>query len=223
MEKNRFKQLLESKSGDVKPLITERKFSLYEYEIYDDNKEEIFNQLVSDGGQEIFNDLGVVVNDTMTPDTIANSVVSSQMCQFSDMNTYAEKTFGEKVRNKFGDGAKEIMEKIVSGLNSFVEMVKGFGIKQLKQLYKTLKVKKTEAEKKVSRKDRLVNEFFGTSMAIVTIGSFAMPALILTIVSVALVTIIGIYILKSILCAFNISFQNIRGCSVQSFEWGQCN
>jgi hypothetical protein len=110
--------------------------------------------LVSDGGQEIFNDLGVVVNDTMTPDTIANSVVSSQICQFSDMNTYAEKTFGEKVRNKFGDGAKEIMEKIVS---------------------------------------------------------------------VALVTIIGIYILKSILCAFNISFKNINGCSVRSFEWGQCN
>jgi hypothetical protein len=115
------------------------------------------------------------------------------------------------------------MKKIVSGLNSFVEMVKGFGIKQLKQLYKTLKVKKAEAEKKVSRKDRLVNEFFGTSMAIVTIGSFAMPALILTIVSVALVTIIGIYILKSILCAFNISFKNINGCSVRSFEWGQCN
>jgi hypothetical protein len=197
---------------------------LMEYDIDDDNKMKMFNELTSDGGQEILNEIGITVTEDTDPESVVDSLDNSDICQFEDMESFAEQKFGAKVREKFGDKAQELMVKIVEGLNGFVDMMKNFSIGQLKQLFKSLKTKKTEAEQKVGENDKLVVEFFGTSMALVTIfGSFTMPALVLTIASVVLVTLIGLYLLRSVLCAFNISFKTIKRCRVRSFEWGQCN
>lgn len=196
---------------------------LMEYDIDDDNKMKMFNELTSDGGQEILNEIGITVTEDTDPESVVDSLDNSDICQFEDMESFAEQKFGSKVREKFGDKAQELMVKIVEGLNGFVDMIKNFSVGQLKQLFKSLKTKKTEAEQKVGENDKLVVEFFGTSMALVTIfGSFTMPALVLTIASVALVTLIGLYLLKSVLCAFNISFKSVKRCRVRSFEWGQC-
>tara|TARA_R110000868_G_scaffold400842_1_gene675557 strand:+ start:176 stop:847 length:672 start_codon:yes stop_codon:yes gene_type:complete len=197
---------------------------LMEYDIDDDNKVKMFNELTSDGGQEILNEIGITVTEDTDPEIVVGSLNNSDICQFEDMESFAEQKFGSKVREKFGDKAQELMVKIVEGLNGFVDMIKNFSVGQLKQLFKSLKTKKTEAEQKVGENDKLVVEFFGTSMALVTIfGSFTMPALVLTIASVVLVTLIGLYLLKSVLCAFNISFKSIKRCRIRSFEWGQCN
>lgn len=197
---------------------------LMEYDIDDDNKMKMFNELTSDGGQEILNEIGITVTEDTDPESVVDSLDNSDICQFEDIESFAEQKFGSKVRKKFGDKAQELMVKIVESLNGFVDMIKNFSVGQLKQLFKSLKTKKTEAEQMVDKNDKLVVEFFGTSMVLVTIfGSFTMPALVLTIASVALVTFIGLYLLKSILCAFNISFKSIKRCKVRSFNWGQCN
>ena len=47
--------------------------------------------------------------------------------------------------------------------------------------------------------------FFGTSMAVITLfGGFAMPALVLSIFTIGLVTLIGLSLLKMIFCKFEI-------------------
>jgi hypothetical protein len=196
---------------------------LMEYDIDDDNKMNFITELTSDGGQEIMNEIGITVSPDMSPESIVDSMDNTDVCQFEDIGAYAEQKFGAKVREKFGDKATEIMGKIVEGLNSFVDFIKNLSYKELKSLFRDLKAKKTEAEQKVDAQDKIVVEFFGTSMTLITIfGSFTMPALVLSIVSIVLVTLIGLYLIKSILCAFNISFKSVKRCRVRSFEWGQC-
>jgi hypothetical protein len=196
---------------------------LMEYDIDDDNKMNFITELTSDGGSEIMSEIGITVSPDMSPESVVDIMDNTEVCQFEDMGTYAEQKFGAKVKEKFGDKATEIMNKIVDGLNSFVAFIKNLSYKELKSLFRDLKTKKAEAEQKVDDQDKLVVEFFGTSMALITLfGGFTMPALVLTIVSIVLVTLIGLYLIKSILCAFNISFKSVKRCRVRSFEWGQC-
>lgn len=195
---------------------------LMEYDIDDDNMNNFFNELTSDGGQEIMNEIGITVTQETKPENVVESLNNKDICQYTDMESYAEQKFGSKIREKFGDKAQELLGEIVKALKSFVEMIKNFSFRELKQFYKTLKAKKAEAEQKVDDSDKMVVEFFGTSMAIVTLGSFAMPALVLTIISVTLVTLLGIWLISELLCAINISFKSVRGCSITEFEWGKC-
>jgi hypothetical protein len=95
-------------------------------------------------------------------------------------------------------------------------------LSELKSLLKSVKNKINEIKNNVVSEE-IIKEFFGTSMAIITIGSFSMPALVLTIASVAIVTLVGIWLLRSILCAFNINITTKKRCRVRSFSWGQCN
>jgi hypothetical protein len=46
---------------------------------------------------------------------------------------------------------------------------------------------------------------------------------VLTIASAVLVTLIGIWLLKTILCALNINITSKKGCRVRSFSWGKCS
>lgn len=194
---------------------------LKEYDIDDDNKMSFMDELKSDGGEEIMDEIGVTITDGEgTVDSLENN---TEICQMSDMDSYVEKKFGQVVKEKFKDKAEEVLTTIKEYINKFIDFLDTLSIKELKKLFKNIKSKKSEADKTESGEEEVLKEFFGTSMALVTIfGSFTMPALILSIASIVLVTLIGFWLLKEILCAFNISFSSKKRCRVRSFELGQC-
>jgi len=193
---------------------------LKEYDIDDDNKMSFMDELKSDGGEEIMNEIGISLTNQ---EDVINSLDNTEICQMSDMDSYVEKKFGQVVKEKFKDKATEILNIIKEYINKFVDFLNTLTVKDLKKLFKNLKAKKSEAEKTESGDEEVLKEFFGTSMALVTLfGSFTMPALVLTIASVVLVTLIGLWLVNAILCAFNISVTSKKRCRVRSFEWGQC-
>lgn len=195
---------------------------LKEYDIDDDNKMKFFNELTSDGGQEILSELGITVNEDTDPESVVDSLNESEICQMSDMDSYVEKKFGQVIKEKFKDKAEEVLNTIKEYINKFIDFLDTLSIKELKKLFKNIKAKKSEVEKSEGSEE-VLKEFFGTSMALVTLfGSFTMPALVLTIASVALVTFLGLRLINEIFCAFNIRLLSVKGCRVRSFEWGQC-
>jgi len=214
---DKIKYLFEYEMGVTK---SEQKTLLREYDIDDDNIKSFMDELKSDGGEEIMNEIGVTVQDEQS---MVDSIDNAEICQFSDMGAYVDKKFGQVVREKFKDGAEEALKTIKEYLDKFVDFLNTLSSGDLKKLYKNIKSKKSEADTETEGEE-VLKEFFGTSMALVTLfGSFTMPALVLTIASVALVTLVGIWLLKSILCAFNINITSKKRCRVRSFSWGQCN
>ena len=201
---------------------------LMEYDIDDDAMNSSIEQelsQVSSEVQEYIPNLNI-----STPQSAAESIENTDVCTIGDdVEGYVNKKFGQKIMELFPDKAQEVIKQVAEAINKFIDFISTLKMSELKSFLKTLKSKIQEA--KTSKETTttvsegvLIREFFGTSMALVTLfGSFTMPALVLTIASVALVTLLGIWLIKTILCAFNISFSSKKGCRVKSFSWGQCN
>jgi hypothetical protein len=116
-------------------------------------------------------EIGVTLTDGEgTADSLENN---TEICQMADMDSYVEKKFGQVVKEKFKDKAEEILGTIKEYINKFIDFLETLSIKELKKLFKNIKAKKSEADKTESGEEEVLKEFFGTSMALVTIfGSF---------------------------------------------------
>ena len=193
---------------------------LREYDIDDDNKSTIEQELSSIASdiQEVNPDL-----DFSTVDAAQMSLDNSNVCMIGDdVNGFVNRNFGQKIKEMFPDKVQEVTKTISEYLTKFIDYLSNLNLSELKSLLKNVKNKINEIKNNVVSEE-ILKEFFGTSMAIITIGSFSMPALVLTIASVAIVTLVGIWLLRSILCAFNINITTKKKCRVRSFSWGQCN
>jgi hypothetical protein len=193
---------------------------LREYDIDDDNKATIEQELSSIASdiQDVNPDL-----DFSTVDAAQMSLDNSNVCMIGDdVNGFVNRNFGQKIKEMFPDKVQEVTKTISDYLTKFIDYLSNLDLSELKSLLKSVKNKINEIKNNVVSEE-ILKEFFGTSMAIITIGSFSMPALVLTIASVAIVTLVGIWLLKSILCAFNINITTKKRCRVRSFSWGQCN
>jgi uncharacterized protein involved in exopolysaccharide biosynthesis len=193
---------------------------LREYDIDDDNKATIEQELSSIASdiQDVNPDL-----DFSTVDAAQMSLDNSNVCMIGDdVNGFVNRNFGQKIKEMFPDKVQEVTKTISEYLTKFIDYLSNLNLSELKSLLKSVKNKINEIKNNVVSEE-ILKEFFGTSMAIITIGSFSMPALVLTIASVAIVTLVGIWLLRSILCAFNINITTKKRCRVRSFSWGQCN
>jgi membrane-associated HD superfamily phosphohydrolase len=193
---------------------------LREYDIDDDNKATIEQELSSIASdiQDVNPDL-----DFSTVDAAQMSLDNSNVCMIGDdVNGFVNRNFGQKIKEMFPDKVQEVTKTISDYLTKFIDYLSNLDLSELKSLLKSVKNKINEIKNNVVSEE-ILKEFFGTSMAIITIGSFSMPALVLTIASVAIVTLVGIWLLRSILCAFNINITTKKRCRVRSFSWGQCN
>jgi hypothetical protein len=161
--------------------------------------------------------------DFSTVDAAQMSLDNSNVCMIGDdVNGFVNRNFGQKIKEMFPDKVQEVTKTISEYLTKFIDYLSNLDLSELKSLLKSVKNKINEIKNNVVSEE-IIKEFFGTSMAIITIGSFSMPALVLTIASVAIVTLVGIWLLRSILCAFNINITTKKRCRVRSFSWGQCN
>jgi hypothetical protein len=161
--------------------------------------------------------------DFSTVDAAQMSLDNSNVCMIGDdVNGFVNRNFGQKIKEMFPDKVQEVTKTISEYLTKFIDYLSNLDLSELKSLLKSVKNKINEIKNNVVSEE-ILKEFFGTSMAIITIGSFSMPALVLTIASVAIVTLVGIWLLRSILCAFNINITTKKRCRVRSFSWGQCN
>jgi hypothetical protein len=193
---------------------------LREYDIDDDNKATVEQELSSIASdiQDVNPDL-----DFSTVDAAQMSLDNSNVCMIGDdVNGFVNRNFGQKIKEMFPDKVQEVTKTISDYLTKFIDYLSNLDLSELKSLLKSVKNKINEIKNNVVSEE-IIKEFFGTSMAIITIGSFSMPALVLTIASVAIVTLVGIWLLRSILCAFNINITTKKRCRVRSFSWGQCN
>ena len=193
---------------------------LREYDIDDDNKATVEQELSSIASdiQDVNPDL-----DFSSVDAAQISLDNSNVCMIGDdVNGFVNRNFGQKIKEMFPDKAQEVTKTISEYLTKFIDYLSNLDLSELKSLLKSVKNKINEIKNNVVSEE-IIKEFFGTSMAIITIGSFSMPALVLTIASVAIVTLVGIWLLRSILCAFNINITTKKRCRVRSFSWGQCN
>jgi hypothetical protein len=103
---DKIKYLFEYEMGTTK---SEQKTLLREYDIDDDNMKSFMDELKSDGGEEIMNEIGVTVQDEQS---MVDSIDNAEICQFSDIGVYVDKKFGQVVREKFKDGAEEALKTI---------------------------------------------------------------------------------------------------------------
>lgn len=193
---------------------------LREYDIDDDNKATVEQELSSIASdiQDVNPDL-----DFSSVDAAQMSLDNSNVCMIGDdVNGFVNRNFGQKIKEMFPDKVQEVTKTISDYLTKFIDYLSNLDLSELKSLLKSVKNKINEIKNNVVSEE-ILKEFFGTSMAIITIGSFSMPALVLTIASVAIVTLVGIWLLRSILCAFNINITTKKRCRVRSFSWGQCD
>lgn len=159
--------------------------------------------------------------DFSSVESAQNSVDNSEICQIGDdVEGFVSRRFGQKIKEMFPDKAQEVIKTMSDYISKFIDYLSSLKLSDLKSLVKSLK-SKIKGDEVVS--EEIIKEFFGTSMALVTIGSFAMPALILTIASWVIVGLVTLWLLKAILCSFNISITTKKKCRVRSFSWGQCN
>jgi len=167
--------------------------------------------------------------DLSSADAAANSLNTSEVCTIGDnMDGFVKKKFGQKILELFPKEAQEVMRQIADSLNKFVDFISTLKLSELKSLLKTLKskieeVKNSKDTTTTVSEGSLIREFFGTSMALVTlVGNITMPALILTIGSYVIIGLLTLWLIKALLCSFNINIKNIKGCRVRQFSWGQC-
>jgi hypothetical protein len=151
----------------------------------------------------------------------AQNMSSNMICQMgNDVSGFVERNFGKKIKEMFPEKAQEVITKFSDSISKFIDYVFSLKLSDLKSLLKTIKNKITVETPVVS--EEIIKEFFGTTMAIITIGTFSMPALVLTIAAYTITAIIVYAIIKAILCSFNIDVTSIKNCSFRSFSWGQC-
>ena len=152
----------------------------------------------------------------------AQNLASNTICQIGDdVPGFVERNFGKKIREMFPDKVQEVITKFTDSISKFIDYIFSLKLSDLKSLLKTLKSKIAGKNSVVS--EEIIKEFFGTSMAIITIGTFSMPALVLSIAAYVITGIIVFAIIRAILCSFNINITSIKNCRVRSFSWGQCN
>lgn len=210
---------------------------LLEYDIYDNDKptiEEILGQ-VSPEIQSINQETGTNLDFSTQENaevSVNNEMDKNEICSIGDnSDNFIRTKFGEKIKGMFPDKFEEVIGIVSKGLNDFIDFLTNLKMSNPKELLNSLRLAiKTAKEKTVIPKqgetgvvsEEILKEFFGTSMALVSIGAFTMPALVLTIISVVLVTFIGLWLIKTLLCGFNIKITKIKNCRVRSFELGQC-
>jgi hypothetical protein len=159
--------------------------------------------------------------DFSSVESAQNSVDNSEICQIGDdVNGFVSRRFGQKIKEMFPDKAQEVIKTMSGYISKFIDYLSSLNLSNLKSLVKSLK-SKIKGDEVVS--EEIIKEFFGTSMTLVTIGSFTMPALVLTIASWVIVGLVTLWLLKAILCSFNINITTKKKCRVRSFSWGQCN
>jgi hypothetical protein len=212
--------LSESEKDSIRKMYGISESEVNEYDIYDDESKSFMNELISDGGDEILQQANI---DTSNEDSILNSVSNCEVCKYSDINSMVDNKFGKIIQQQFKENSSETIQKVKESLNGLINHLKTLDMKGLKNFYREMKSKKDEIKPETQQTtEGNINEIFGTTMAIVTIGSFAMPALVLTIAFWVIVGLIGLWLIKSVLCAFNISFERSKGCSFKQAEWGKC-
>jgi hypothetical protein len=158
--------------------------------------------------------------DFSSVESAQNSLDNSEVCMIGDdIGGFVNRRFGQKIKEMFPDKFEEVVKTISDYISKFIDFLSTAKLSTLKDILKSLK-NKIKGGDTVS--EGILKEFFGTGMALVTIGTFSMPALVLTIASWVLVILIGLWLLKAILCAFNINITSKKACRVRSFSWGQC-
>ena len=159
--------------------------------------------------------------DFSSVESAQNSLDNSEVCMIGDdIGGFVNRRFGQKIKEMFPDKFQEVVKTISEYISKFIDFLSTAKLSTLKDILKSLK-EKIKGNGTVS--EGILKEFFGTGMALVTIGTFSMPALVLTIASWVLVILVGLWLLRSILCAFNINITSKKACRVRSFSWGQCN
>jgi hypothetical protein len=168
--------------------------------------------------------------DVTSADKAVEALNSSEVCQIGDdTESFVIRKFKDKITQYLPKDLDplEVLKQMGQSINNFIDYISKLEKGDLKNLLKELKSKIKEAKNKVETpstvsEGRLLREFFGTTMAIVEIGSFQMPALFLTIGSYIIVGFLTLWLIGKILCSFNIKITKIKKCRVRSFEWGQC-
>jgi len=170
--------------------------------------------------------------DLSSADSAVQSLNGSDICAIgNDVTSFVNTKFGKKIMEMFpDDNPLEIIKQMGISINNFIEYLSTLTLSDLKDILKNIKSKIEEAKNaqqtptttQTVSEGRLLKEFFGTSMTLVKIGSFEMPALYMSLMSYIIVGFLALWLLKSLLCSFNIKITKIKGCRVKSFEWGQC-
>ncbi len=210
IEIDKIKYLFEYKMGVTK---NEQKALLKEYDIYDDNLDTWSEELKSDGGNDIMAEIGVTSDGLSSVKNLENELSSNTNIWSVCDNNHIDNKFRSVINTKFPGKVDEVIALINEYIEKFMVFLKDLSIKNLKQLFKDIKSKKSEADELMLSGDTsskivsegIINEFFGTSMALITLfGGFAMPALVLSIAAITFVTLIGMWLIKMIFCKFNI-------------------
>jgi uncharacterized protein YdaL len=200
---------------------------LMEYDIDNESMEASLEQELNSVSSEIKEYMPNI--DLSSADAATETLSNSEVCTIGeDMDGFVKKKFGQKILELFPDKAQEVMRQVADSLNSFIDFISTLKLSDLKSFLKTLKskieeVKNSKEETTTVSEGTLIREFFGTSMALVTLFSgFTMPALILTIGAYIIVGLLALWLIKALLCSFNIDIKSIKRCRVRQFSWGQC-
>jgi len=227
-ELNKMNYLLNYKRGVV---ISEQNHLIKELDIYDDKFETLIDELISDGGDNIMAEIGITNDGLSSTENLTKELSGkTNMLEVCNIDTYIEDKVGSSINNKFPGKVGEVINFIKEYIDKFMVFLGKLTIEELKQLFRDIKSKKSEADELMLSggtssevvSEGMINEFFGTSMAVITLfGGFAMPALVLSIASIALVTLIGLSLLKMIFCKFNIVLPYRGRASCGKMSWGK--
>lgn len=224
---DKIKYLFEYEMGVTK---SEQKTLLREYDIYDDKFDTLIDELKSDGGDNIMAEIGITNDGLSSTENLTKELSDKNMLEVCDIDGYIKDKIGSSIKNKFPKKAGEVINFIKEYIDKFMVFLGTLTIEDLKQLFKDIKSKKSEADELMLSSgtssevvsEGMINEFFGTSMAVITLfGGFAMPALVLSIASIVIVTLIGLSLLKMIFCKFEIVLPYRGRASCGKMAWGK--
>ena len=224
---DKIKYLFEYEMGVTK---SEQKTLLREYDIYDDKFETLIDELTSDGGDNLMAEIGISNDGLSSTENLTKELSDKNMLEVCNIDGFINDKFEPSIKNKFTGKVDEVINLIKEYIDKFMVFLSTLTIAELKQLFRDIKSKKSEADKVMLSSgtssevvgEGMINEFFGTSMVVITLfGGFAMPALVLSIFSIGLVTLIGLYLLKMILCKFNIVLPYRGRASCGKMAWGK--
>jgi hypothetical protein len=227
-ELNKMKYLLNYKRGIV---ISEQNHLIKELDIYDDKIETLIDELKSDGGDSLMAEIGITNDGLSSTENLTKELSGkTNMLEVCNIDGYIENKLGSSINNKFPGKADKVIKFIKEYIDKFMVFLDKLTIEDLKQLFKDIKSKKSEADELMLSggtssevvSEGMINEFFGTSMVVITLfGGFAMPALVLSIASIALVTLIGLSLLKMIFCKFRIVLPYYGKAACGRMNWGK--
>ena len=224
---DKIKYLFEYETGVTK---SEQKTLLREFDIYDDKFETLIDELKSDGGDNLMAEIGITNDALSSTENLTKELSGKNMLEVCNIDGYIKDNFESSIKNKFTGKVDEVINLIKEYINKFMVFLDTLTIAELKQLFRDIKSKKSEADGLMLSSgtssevvsEGIINEFFGTSMAVITLfGGFAMPALVLSIFTIGLVTLIGLSLLKMIFCKFEIILPYRGRASCGKMAWGK--